>query len=145
MNGGGVTDQEDKLQASPLSQMSSVSSPAITQRHKFMKILTASDTSTHGGFSVLRKHAEECLPPLVCSSIPPTQRNPPPSPSQSLLRLHSNQSGNKQGKEFFRNIPEFLFDQLYSLSVSGLMRGICDKGIDKSGRLRGCFGESNGR
>ena len=32
---------------------------------RFTKILTASDTSTHGGFSVLRKHAEECLPPLV--------------------------------------------------------------------------------
>ncbi|KAK3037333.1 hypothetical protein RJ639_032095 [Escallonia herrerae] len=32
--------------------------------HSFCKILTASDTSTHGGFSVLRKHANECLPPL---------------------------------------------------------------------------------
>lgn len=31
----------------------------------FCKILTASDTSTHGGFSILRKHAIECLPPLV--------------------------------------------------------------------------------
>lgn len=39
----------------------------ISQRpiRMFMKILTASDTSTHGGFSVLRKHAEDCLPPLV--------------------------------------------------------------------------------
>lgn len=38
--------------------------------HSFCKILTASDTSTHGGFSVLRKHATECLPPLVtiCSN-----------------------------------------------------------------------------
>lgn len=36
--------------------------PAV---HSFCKILTASDTSTHGGFSVLRKHATECLPPLV--------------------------------------------------------------------------------
>jgi auxin response factor len=33
--------------------------------HSFCKTLTASDTSTHGGFSVLRRHAEECLPPLV--------------------------------------------------------------------------------
>ncbi|KAE8669676.1 Serine/threonine-protein kinase SRK2E [Hibiscus syriacus] len=32
--------------------------------HSFCKVLTASDTSTHGGFSVLRKHATECLPPL---------------------------------------------------------------------------------
>ena len=37
--------------------------------HSFCKILTASDTSTHGGFSVLRKHATECLPPLVRSLI----------------------------------------------------------------------------
>lgn len=36
--------------------------------HSFCKILTASDTSTHGGFSVLRKHANECLPPLVSNS-----------------------------------------------------------------------------
>ena len=34
--------------------------------HSFCKILTPSDTSTHGGFSVLRRHANECLPPLVC-------------------------------------------------------------------------------
>lgn len=37
--------------------------------HSFCKILTASDTSTHGGFSVLRKHATECLPPLVVSYL----------------------------------------------------------------------------
>lgn len=37
--------------------------------HSFCKTLTASDTSTHGGFSVLRRHADECLPPLV-SMIP---------------------------------------------------------------------------
>lgn len=43
-------------------------SPPESQRpkvHSFSKVLTASDTSTHGGFSVLRKHATECLPPLV--------------------------------------------------------------------------------
>lgn len=39
----------------------------------FTKILTASDTSTHGGFSVLRKHAEDCLPPLDMSQDPPSQ------------------------------------------------------------------------
>ncbi|KAJ8436538.1 hypothetical protein Cgig2_031479 [Carnegiea gigantea] len=38
--------------------------PAV---RSFSKVLTASDTSTHGGFSVLRKHANECLPPLVYS------------------------------------------------------------------------------
>ncbi|CAM8941089.1 unnamed protein product [Rhodiola kirilowii] len=41
--------------------------------HSFCKVLTASDTSTHGGFSVLRKHATECLPPLDMSQPTPTQ------------------------------------------------------------------------
>ncbi|KAA0050656.1 hypothetical protein IC582_000673 [Cucumis melo] len=41
--------------------------------HSFCKILTASDTSTHGGFSVLRKHATECLPSLDMSQSTPTQ------------------------------------------------------------------------
>ncbi|KAJ3694504.1 hypothetical protein LUZ60_009984 [Juncus effusus] len=41
--------------------------------HSFCKILTASDTSTHGGFSVLRRHATECLPPLDMSQQTPTQ------------------------------------------------------------------------
>lgn len=31
----------------------------------FCKTLTASDTSTHGGFSVPRRSAEDCLPSLV--------------------------------------------------------------------------------
>ncbi|KAI3884411.1 hypothetical protein MKW92_049060 [Papaver armeniacum] len=39
----------------------------------FCKILTASDTSTHGGFSVLRKHANECLPALDMAQATPTQ------------------------------------------------------------------------
>jgi auxin response factor len=33
--------------------------------NSFCKTLTASDTSTHGGFSVPRRAAEECLPELV--------------------------------------------------------------------------------
>ncbi|XP_039161481.1 auxin response factor 2A isoform X2 [Eucalyptus grandis] len=41
--------------------------------HSFCKTLTASDTSTHGGFSVLRRHADECLPQLDMSKQPPTQ------------------------------------------------------------------------
>lgn len=41
--------------------------------HSFCKILTASDTSTHGGFSVLRKHATESLPPLDMTQATPTQ------------------------------------------------------------------------
>lgn len=34
-------------------------------RQMFCKTLTASDTSTHGGFSVPRRAAEDCFPPLV--------------------------------------------------------------------------------
>ncbi|XP_020595729.1 auxin response factor 9-like [Phalaenopsis equestris] len=41
--------------------------------HSFCKILTASDTSTHGGFSVLRRHANDCIPPLDMSQPTPTQ------------------------------------------------------------------------
>ncbi|XP_022721647.1 auxin response factor 9-like isoform X2 [Durio zibethinus] len=50
--------------------------PPESQRptvHSFCKVLTASDTSTHGGFSVLRKHATECLPPLDMNQATPTQ------------------------------------------------------------------------
>ncbi|PON97460.1 Auxin response factor [Trema orientale] len=47
--------------------------PSRFQVHSFCKTLTASDTSTHGGFSVLRRHADECLPPLDMSRQPPTQ------------------------------------------------------------------------
>ncbi|KAK4802918.1 hypothetical protein SAY86_001121 [Trapa natans] len=41
--------------------------------HSFCKVLTASDTSTHGGFSILKKHATECLPPLDMGQETPTQ------------------------------------------------------------------------
>ena len=36
----------------------------------FCKTLTASDTSTHGGFSVPRRAAEKLFPPLVSLSFP---------------------------------------------------------------------------
>ncbi|XP_020581944.1 auxin response factor 18-like isoform X2 [Phalaenopsis equestris] len=39
----------------------------------FCKTLTASDTSTHGGFSVLKRHADECLPALDMDRHPPAQ------------------------------------------------------------------------
>ncbi|XP_039124424.1 auxin response factor 2A-like [Dioscorea cayenensis subsp. rotundata] len=47
--------------------------PLRPRVHSFCKTLTASDTSTHGGFSVLRRHADECLPPLDMGKQPPTQ------------------------------------------------------------------------
>ena len=40
-----------------------------TTPHMFCKTLTASDTSTHGGFSVPRRAAEDCFPPLVNNII----------------------------------------------------------------------------
>ncbi|XP_047334378.1 auxin response factor 1-like isoform X2 [Impatiens glandulifera] len=47
--------------------------PPSVKVHSFCKTLTASDTSTHGGFSVLRRHADDCLPPLDMSQQPPWQ------------------------------------------------------------------------
>ncbi|CAM8911023.1 unnamed protein product [Rhodiola kirilowii] len=64
----------------PVSDISEATSPSESEPetpkpivHSFCKILTASDTSTHGGFSVLRKHANECLPQLDMSEVTPTQ------------------------------------------------------------------------
>ncbi|KAJ6806978.1 auxin response factor 9-like isoform X1 [Iris pallida] len=64
----------------PESDQIEPASPDLCQRepprpvvHSFSKILTASDTSTHGGFSVLRRHANDCLPPLDMSQQTPTQ------------------------------------------------------------------------
>ncbi|XP_022716380.1 auxin response factor 1-like [Durio zibethinus] len=47
--------------------------PETVMVHSFCKTLTASDTSTHGGFSVLRRHADDCLPPLDMTQQPPWQ------------------------------------------------------------------------
>ncbi|XP_057782681.1 auxin response factor 4-like isoform X2 [Salvia miltiorrhiza] len=41
--------------------------------HMFCKTLTASDTSTHGGFSVPRRAAEDCFPPLNYEEQRPSQ------------------------------------------------------------------------
>ncbi|GAB2285093.1 ADP-ribosylation factor 4 [Dionaea muscipula] len=41
--------------------------------HMFCKTLTASDTSTHGGFSVPRRAAEDCFPPLEYKVQRPSQ------------------------------------------------------------------------
>ncbi|KAL1828150.1 auxin response factor 9 isoform X1 [Daucus carota subsp. sativus] len=60
-------------QNEPISPDSCHPEPPRTAVHSFCKVLTASDTSTHGGFSVLRKHANECLPPLDMTQATPTQ------------------------------------------------------------------------
>ncbi|GMJ05903.1 ORESARA 14, ARF1-BINDING PROTEIN, auxin response factor 2, HLS1 SUPPRESSOR [Hibiscus trionum] len=62
------TQDEDTVDKEP-----PVPQPPRFRVHSFCKTLTASDTSTHGGFSVLRRHADECLPPLDMSRQPPTQ------------------------------------------------------------------------
>ncbi|XP_042045145.1 auxin response factor 1-like isoform X2 [Salvia splendens] len=46
---------------SPDSPIDGTPRPAF---HSSCKVFTASDTSTHGGFSVFHKHANECLPPI---------------------------------------------------------------------------------
>ncbi|XP_027334324.1 auxin response factor 18-like isoform X2 [Abrus precatorius] len=60
-------------QTEPINPDLDVSEAPKQKFHSFCKILTASDTSTHGGFSVLRKHATECLPPLDMTPPTPTQ------------------------------------------------------------------------
>ncbi|KAK4363804.1 hypothetical protein RND71_019045 [Anisodus tanguticus] len=51
-------------QVEPTSPDPSPPEPLRPKVHFFYKVVTASDTSTHGGFSIFRKHANECLPPL---------------------------------------------------------------------------------
>ncbi|KAG7593853.1 B3 DNA binding domain [Arabidopsis thaliana x Arabidopsis arenosa] len=41
--------------------------------YSFSKILTASDANTHGGLSILKRHATECLPPMDMSQPTPMQ------------------------------------------------------------------------
>ncbi|AAF79686.1 F9C16.11 [Arabidopsis thaliana] len=57
--------------------------------NSFTKVLTASDTSAQGEFSVPCKHAIECLPPLLFYFIDMSQ----PIPAQELIAidLHGNQ------------------------------------------------------
>ncbi|KAJ4905222.1 Auxin response factor 18 [Raphanus sativus] len=63
--------EEDQSELTSLDQP--IVEPTKQTFHSFVKILTASDTSTHGGFSVLRKHATECLPALDMTQATPTQ------------------------------------------------------------------------
>ncbi|KAL0426139.1 UNVERIFIED_CONTAM: Auxin response factor 18 [Sesamum radiatum] len=68
-----ITLHPEPDQSEPTSLDPSPPDPPKQTVHSFCKILTASDTSTHGGFSVLRKHANECLPPLDMTQQTPTQ------------------------------------------------------------------------
>nr|XP_043626664.1 auxin response factor 18-like [Erigeron canadensis] len=68
-----ITLLPEQDQSDPTSPDICVAEPPKPTVHSFCKVLTASDTSTHGGFSVLRKHANECLPPLDMAQPTPTQ------------------------------------------------------------------------
>ncbi|KAL2320077.1 hypothetical protein Fmac_029046 [Flemingia macrophylla] len=68
-----ITLVPESNQDEPTSADPCTAEPPRAPVHSFCKVLTASDTSTHGGFSVLRKHATECLPPLDMSQPTPTQ------------------------------------------------------------------------
>ncbi|XP_031504219.1 auxin response factor 9 [Nymphaea colorata] len=65
-----LPEPEQAELSSPDPSLPEISKPNV---RSFCKILTASDTSTHGGFSVLRRHANDCLPPLDMSQPTPTQ------------------------------------------------------------------------
>ncbi|KAF8051643.1 hypothetical protein N665_1687s0009 [Sinapis alba] len=68
-----ITLKPEEDQSELISLDPPIVEPTKQMFHSFVKILTASDTSTHGGFSVLRKHATECLPSLDMSQATPTQ------------------------------------------------------------------------
>ncbi|KAI3444396.1 hypothetical protein Pfo_001061 [Paulownia fortunei] len=68
-----ITLHPEPDQTEPTSLDPSPPDPPKQSVRSFCKILTASDTSTHGGFSVLRKHANECLPQLDMTQPTPTQ------------------------------------------------------------------------
>jgi hypothetical protein len=56
-----VLQQEQKAAYLPAD----MGTPSKQPTNYFCKTLTASDTSTHGGFSVPRRAAEKVFPPLV--------------------------------------------------------------------------------
>ncbi|KAI9379762.1 hypothetical protein POPTR_017G141000v4 [Populus trichocarpa] len=64
-----LTPQEQKETFLPLD----LGMPSKQPTNYFCKTLTASDTSTHGGFSVPRRAAEKVFPPLDFTQQPPAQ------------------------------------------------------------------------
>ncbi|KAH1066269.1 hypothetical protein J1N35_031256 [Gossypium stocksii] len=64
-----VNPQEQKEAYLPAE----LGTPSRQPTNYFCKTLTASDTSTHGGFSVPRRAAEKVFPPLDFSQQPPAQ------------------------------------------------------------------------
>ncbi|XP_022009904.1 auxin response factor 12 isoform X3 [Helianthus annuus] len=64
-----LTPQEQKDTFLPVE----LGTPSRQPTNYFCKTLTASDTSTHGGFSVPRRAAEKVFPPLDFTQQPPAQ------------------------------------------------------------------------
>jgi hypothetical protein len=60
-------------QREPSSLVPELGAPSKQPTNYFCKTLTASDTSTHGGFSVPRRAAEKVFPPLDFTQQPPVQ------------------------------------------------------------------------
>ncbi|KAK3003244.1 hypothetical protein RJ639_018186 [Escallonia herrerae] len=67
-----VTLLPEREDSSP-ADSSTLSQPQKNRAIFFSKKLTPSDTSTHGGFSVPKRYADECFPPLDMSHQPPAQ------------------------------------------------------------------------
>ncbi|XP_058203635.1 auxin response factor 11-like isoform X2 [Rhododendron vialii] len=65
-----VPEQDQSEPTSPDSYRPEPLSPIV---YSFCKALTASDTSTHGGFSALQRHANECFPALDMNQPTPMQ------------------------------------------------------------------------
>ncbi|CAL4974811.1 unnamed protein product [Urochloa decumbens] len=65
--------REDEDAARDAGEGGGAMKPLARTPHMFCKTLTASDTSTHGGFSVPRRAAEDCFPPLDYSLQRPSQ------------------------------------------------------------------------
>nr|CAB3450058.1 unnamed protein product [Digitaria exilis] len=102
--------QPEAHQSEPTSADPEPLEPERCNVHSFCKTLTASDTSTHGGFSVLRRHAEECLPQLDMTQNPPWQE-------LVAKDLHGNEW-------HFRHIFREVRMESYELGFSGTIIGL---------------------
>ncbi|KAK9280573.1 hypothetical protein L1049_014266 [Liquidambar formosana] len=69
----GINLEGKELQELGVDEDGGGGSPTKSTPHMFCKTLTASDTSTHGGFSVPRRAAEDCFPPLDYKQQRPSQ------------------------------------------------------------------------
>ncbi|KAI4334428.1 hypothetical protein L6164_019123 [Bauhinia variegata] len=69
----GLHSEGKELEELGIDEEGNGGSPTKSTPHMFCKTLTASDTSTHGGFSVPRRAAEDCFPPLDYKQQRPSQ------------------------------------------------------------------------